>query len=79
MKVNVVKKLAQEQSLEILKLQEQKLLNGESLDIEILGEDEGEQLTHVLGAIWVLEYMQNGKSLNDAIRAFAEKVRKSID
>ncbi len=79
MKIIAVKKLVQEQNLDTLKLQEKKLLDGESLDIDVMGDDEGEQLTHILGAIWVLEAVQNGMSLNEAIRAFTEKVRKSID
>ncbi len=78
MKLTVVKKLAQEHSIETLKAQEQKLLNAEPLNIEVLGEDEGEQLTHILGAIWVLEAMQKGMTLNEALRAFTEKVRNSI-
>ncbi len=79
MKIVAIKKLLQEQNLETLKLQEQKLLEGETLDIEVMGDDEGEQLTHILGAIWIKEAVQNGMSLNEAIRAFTEKVRKSID
>jgi len=79
MKILAVKKLAQEHNLSTLKNQEQKLLDGETLEIDVLGDDEGEKLTHILGAIWVLEAVEKGMSFNDAIRAFTEKVRKSID
>jgi hypothetical protein len=48
-KIPVIRKLAQEHSLEVLQLQEQKILAGERLDIEVPGNDEGEQLTHILG------------------------------
>ncbi len=80
MKISAVKELAQKYSIEVLKKQENRLLEGLPLEIEVIGDDEGEKLTHILGAIWVLETMQNnGMTLVEAIRAFTEKVRKSID
>jgi len=78
-KIPVIRKLAQEHSLEVLQLQEQKILAGERLDIEVPGNDEGEQLTHILGAIWVIEQTQKGIALQEALRAYAEKVRNSIE
>jgi hypothetical protein len=51
MKLPVIKALAENQTLENLRKAEEELLNGEALSIEVEGVDEGEQLTHILGAI----------------------------
>jgi hypothetical protein len=79
MKLAVIKNLAETQSLETLKQLEELLLNGENLPIEVGGEDEGEQLTHILGAIDILERVKNeGIDVRTAIRGFSERVRNSI-
>ncbi len=79
MKLPVIKQLAEKHSLEELKDAEAKLMEGETLPIEVTGEDEGEQLTHILGAIDILERVKNeGVDLRTAIRAFSERVRNSI-
>ena len=36
---------------------EAQLLEGEPLTIDVQGEDEGEQLTHILAALWVRQHM----------------------
>jgi hypothetical protein len=49
------------------------------LPFEVGGDDEGEQLTHILGAIDILERVENEKiDLKTATRAFFERVRNSI-
>jgi hypothetical protein len=79
MKLPVIKSLAETQNLETLKQAEELLLNGENLPFEVGGEDEGEQLTHILGAIDILERVKNeGIDLRTAIRGFSERVRNSI-
>jgi hypothetical protein len=79
MKLAVIKNLAETHSLETLKQLEELLLNGENLPIEVGGEDEGEQLTHILGAIDILERVKNeGIDVRTAIRGFSERVRNSI-
>jgi len=79
MKLPIIKSLAEGQTLESLKQAEQLILNGESLPFEVGGEDEGEQLTHILGAIDILERVKNeGIDLRTAIRGFSERVRNSI-
>ncbi len=48
-------------------------------EIKIEGKDEGEQLTHVLAAIFILEHMaENGVDLKTALREYTLKVRNSI-
>jgi hypothetical protein len=79
MKLPVIKSLAESQTIESLKAAEELLLNGEPLPFEVGGEDEGEQLTHILGAIDILERVKNeGIDLRTAIRGFSERVRNSI-
>ena len=79
MKLPVIKALAETQTLEKLKKAEEELLNGEALSIEVEGVDEGEQLTHILGAIDILERVEKeGADLRTSTRAFFERVRNSI-
>ena len=79
MQLPAVRKLTQAHSLETLKATEQALYDGATLPIAVDGADEGEQLTHVLGAIWVLEQVAQGVDANEALRAFAGRVRNSIN
>jgi hypothetical protein len=79
MKLAVIKNLAETKSLAELKNAEELLCNGENLPFEIGGDDEGEQLTHILGAIDILERVEKEKiDLKTASRAFFERVRNSI-
>ena len=78
MKINSIKQLAETYSVEELKKAEEALVNEEELPFEVPGEDEGEQMTHLLGAIWVAEQMMEGVSSRDALRAFSQRVRNSI-
>lgn len=49
-------------------------------EIDIAGNDEGERLTHVLAAIWILQHMhQTGNDVATSLRAYTRKVRSSID
>jgi hypothetical protein len=58
---------------------EAQLLEGEPLRIDVLGEDEGEQLTHILAALWVRQHMaETGDALPLAMRAYTQRVRQSI-
>jgi hypothetical protein len=79
MKLSVIRQLADQHSLEALQKAEEALLETGSPEISVEGQDEGEQLTHILGAIWVLEQTQQGVPQRDALRAFAQKVRDSIN
>ena len=78
MKLPVIRKIVKEFSLEELKTAEAALLEERPLAIEVEGEDEGEQLTHIIGAIEIKEHMANGMSDKDALRAFSQRVRNSI-
>lgn len=79
MKLAVIKKLAETQTIENLSLAEEAILNEEIPQIEIEGEDEGEQLTHAIAAIQILSDMEkDGVDLRTALRAYTERVRNSI-
>ncbi|MEI7979209.1 MAG: hypothetical protein WCI53_10230 [Bacteroidota bacterium] len=80
MKIPAIKLLVENYSLEELTIAEQNILNEEPLKIEVIGDDEGEQLTHILGAIEVLEKVQNeNKDKPTALREFFQRVRNSIN
>jgi hypothetical protein len=79
MKLAVIKKLAETQTIDNLRLAEEAILNEEKPQIEIDGEDEGEQLTHAIAAIQILSDMEKeGVDLRTALRAYTERVRNSI-
>lgn len=79
MKVNVVKQLAETHSIQALTENLLLIENGEPLSIEVGGDDEGEQMTHLLGAIWILEQMMvNSTDLKTELRKFTARVRNSI-
>lgn len=65
--------------LDVLRKAEQALLEEEALEIEVAGEDEGEQLTHILAVIWIQETMEKeGLDAKAGLRAYMERVRQSI-
>jgi hypothetical protein len=78
MKLPVIKQLSEQYTLDILRKAEEDLLETGTPGIVVDGDDEGEQLTHILGAIWVLEQIEQGVPARDALRAFAQKVRTSV-
>ncbi len=79
MKLPVIKQLVENHSLEDLKKAETAIEEGESPNIEIKGEDEGEQFTHVIAAVWIKEKMEkDGVDARAAMREYTQKVRNSI-
>lgn len=79
MKLPVIKQLVELYTLEQLQEAEEQLLNEQPINIQVDGDDEGEQLTHILGAIDVLERVKNeNKDKSIALREFFQRVRNSI-
>lgn len=79
MKIPVIKKIVETVSLEALKQAEEDLMEEKPLQVEIEGEDEGEQLTHIFAAIFILEEMsESGVDFKQALRTYTQKVRNSI-
>ncbi len=78
MKLPAIRKLLKVDMAELRKAEEL-LSEEEDPQIDIEGDDEGERLTHVFGAIWVKEQIESGAmDERSALRAFAQKVRGSI-
>jgi hypothetical protein len=79
MKIPVIKKIVDTYTITQLRAAEEDLYNEKSPSIEIDGDDEGEQLTHILAAIFILEKMESdGLDYKAALRAYTQKVRDSI-
>ncbi|AKD02762.1 hypothetical protein POKO110462_00525 [Pontibacter korlensis] len=79
MKIPAIKKLVENYSLEQLMAAEAAIVEEQQPAIEVEGEDEGEQLTHVLAAVWILNEMEdNGTEFKAALRMYTQKVRVSI-
>ncbi|MDX5423356.1 MAG: hypothetical protein LPK07_06645 [Hymenobacteraceae bacterium] len=79
MKIPAIKKLVENYNLKELMEAEAAIVDEQPLSIEVEGEDEGEQLTHVLAAVWILNEMEdNGTEFKAALRMYTQKVRTSI-
>jgi hypothetical protein len=79
MQLPVIKKLSETYNLEQLQAAEEAILNEQAPAIEIEGKDEGEQLTHILAAIDILQDMQkNNIDYRTALRNYSQRVRNSI-
>ena len=79
MKINIIKKLSESYNLDELKEAEEAILNEKKAKIEVIGDDEGEQLTHVSAAIWIKEKMNSEDiDIKSAIRAYTNRVRSSL-
>lgn len=79
MKIPAIKKLVETYDLEQIKAAESAFEEGETPEIEVGGDDEGEQFTHVIAAGWILEKMNaDGLDFKKALREYTSKVRTSI-
>ncbi|MCS7073457.1 MAG: hypothetical protein NZ108_03215 [Bacteroidia bacterium] len=78
MKLPVIKKLAETKTIAELQQAEEAILADTEVPFLIEGDDRGEQLTHVLSAIEVLQAVEKGESLASAIREFAKRVRTQL-
>lgn len=79
MKILIIRDLVEKFDEQSLLRAEADLLDGVVPSISIPGDDEGEQLTHVIGALWVGNHMSNtGCNTVGALRDYAKMVRSSI-
>lgn len=80
MKIPAIKKLIEAKyTLEMLDEAEIAILNEEEPRILIEGDDDGEQLTHIIAAKWIIEDMQErAVDFKTSLRGYTEKVRNSI-
>lgn len=80
MKIPAIKKLVEANyTLEMLDEAEIAIINETEPEITIEGADDGEQLTHLFAAKWIMEDMQTrGVDFVSSLRLYTEKVRNSI-
>lgn len=79
MKIPEIKKLVETYSIEDLTKAEESILEELPVAIEVGGADEGEQLTHIMAAIWILKDMDSaGNDFKTSLRTYTQKVRNSI-
>lgn len=79
MKIPVVKNLVENYTMDALREAEDALIEEEPLPFEVEGDDEGEKLTHILAAIFILERMKSeGIEFKAALREYTRIVRESI-
>ena len=80
MKIPAIKKLVENASMEDLIAVEEEIVERECCTLlEVDGDDEGEQLTHILAAIYIKDQITNeGQDFKTALREYTKKVRESI-
>lgn len=79
MKLPSIKKLVENYQLPQLQAAEEAILEGLEPAIEVEGSDEGEKLTHIMAAAFIMEEMKSkGLEYNAALRAYTSRVRTSI-
>ena len=79
MKIPAIKKLVETYDINQLIQAEEAIVEEQPLAIEVDGDDEGEQLTHVLAAVWILNHIDDtGADFKTALREYTKKVRVSI-
>jgi SepF-like predicted cell division protein (DUF552 family) len=80
MKIPAIKKLVEIYQTEDLKKAENDIIEGNLVSILVEGSDEGEQLTHIIAALWIMDEMKDKKSeFKEALREYTKKVRESIN
>ena len=78
MKIPAIKLLVESFTTAELQQAEASLMNEQPLGIEVPGDDEGEQLTHILAAIEIQNHMASGMAFPQALRQYTQRVRTSI-
>jgi len=79
MKIPVIRQLVEKYSIAQLEEAENNIIEERPHSIKYAGDDAGDQLTNIMGALWVKREMeQSGCDLKTAVRAYSQKVRDSI-
>ena len=80
MKISAIKNLVENFPVEKLIEAEKNIIEDKPLKIKIEGQDEGEKLTHVFAAIWILNKMKvDNLDFKEALKEYTHKVRESIN
>jgi hypothetical protein len=79
MNIKTIIDLTEKHILEELILAEEALVEEQQPAIDVPGIDEGEQLTHIMSAVWCKqEIRKTGCDTRTAVRQYTQKVRNSI-
>lgn len=79
MKIPVIKETIEKYSVSDLENAEASLLDEKPMSIDVAGDDEGEQLTHVMAALAIkLEMEKDLVPFPKALRNYMSRVRNSI-
>lgn len=79
MKIPVIKKLVEDHSVQDLESAEAAIAEEQKPEIDVPGDDEGEQLTHAYAALQIRKAMEeNGQDFKTALREYTSRVRNSI-
>lgn len=80
MKIPAIRRLVESQPIHLLIEAEEALIEERDLPFEVEGSDEGEKLTHIIAAIWILDRMNKSDvEFKVALRDYTQKVRESIN
>ena len=78
MKAGVIRKLAEAHSQAVLDAAADALAEGETISLEVQGEDDGERLTHLMLASRIRARVDGGTDLKSAFREVMAEVRGVI-
>jgi hypothetical protein len=79
MRIAAIKQLVSDYSLEELRKAEEDLMEERHPSIDLGPDEVGDQLTHTIAAIQILEEVENGVDEKTALRNFTQRVRNSIN
>jgi uncharacterized protein YajQ (UPF0234 family) len=80
MKLPIIKQLVETYTLEELAQAELAISEGETPAIEIIGEDEGEQLTHAYASAFIRRLIdEKGMNFQTAMREYTKMVRETLN
>ncbi len=79
MNIAEIRRLVETYDDHVLQGAESDIMDGKPLSIVVAGADAAEQLTHILAALWVVQHMKaTDDDVADALRAYVERVRRSV-
>ncbi len=80
MKIPIIKQLVETYTLEQLTAAETAIAEGETPVIDIIGEDEGEQLTHAYASMFIRKLIdEQGMNFQTAMREYTKMVRETLN
>ncbi len=78
MKLAEVKRLVNQAEIESIQQAIVSFEHNRTNLLNVSGESEGEILSHLLAAEFVMGRMKNGESLNEAVREYSKRIRSII-